>query len=65
MVSNSQRWQKLQPYLFLLPALIILGVIVFYPAIQAFSLSFSRYEYDLTQAPEWIGWDNFQRFMAR
>ena len=61
MVSNSQRWQKIQPYLFLLPALIILGVIVFYPAFQAFSLSFSRYEYDLTQAPEWIGWDNFQR----
>ncbi len=61
MVSRSQRWQKLQPYLFLLPALLILGVIVFYPAIQAFSLSFSRYEYDLTQAPEWIGWDNFQR----
>ena len=55
------RWQKIQPYLFLLPALIVLGVIVFYPAIQAFSLSFSRYEYDLTQPPVWIGWENFQR----
>ncbi len=56
-----RRWHKIQPYLFLLPALIILGIIVFYPAIQAFSLSFSRYEYDLTQNPTWIGWENFQR----
>jgi len=56
------RWQKtLNPYLFLLPALIILTIIVFLPAIQAFSLSFTRYEYDLTQPPEWIGWENFQR----
>jgi putative chitobiose transport system permease protein len=52
-------WRKFEPYLFLLPALIILGIIVFYPAIQAFSLSFTRYEYDLTQPPEWIGWENF------
>ncbi len=53
-------WRKFEPYLFLLPALIILGIIVFYPAIQAFSLSFTRYEYDITQPPEWIGWENFQ-----
>ena len=57
----NNRWQKIQPYLFLLPALIVLGIIVFFPALQAFSLSFSRYEYDLTQAPEWIGWANFER----
>ena len=60
-MNNSHPGQKIQAYLFLLPALIVLGVIVFYPAIQAFSLSFSRYEYDLTQAPEWIGWENFER----
>jgi putative chitobiose transport system permease protein len=54
---------KLTPYLFLLPALLILGLTVFFPAIQAFSLSFTRYEYDLTQAPEWIGLENFQRLL--
>lgn len=52
---------KFKPYLFLLPALIILGITVFYPAIQAFTLSFTRYEYDITQAPQWIGWENFER----
>jgi putative chitobiose transport system permease protein len=53
--------QRLTPYLFLLPALIILVLTVFYPALQAFYLSFTRYEYDITQAPEWVGFANFQR----
>ncbi len=53
--------QKLTPYLFLLPAITILGLTVFLPAIQAFSLSFTRYEYDLTQLPQWVGLINFQR----
>jgi putative chitobiose transport system permease protein len=39
----------------------MLGVTVFIPSIQAFSLSFTRYEYDLTHAPEWVGLANFQR----
>lgn len=53
--------QRLTPYLFLAPALFILGLTVFWPALQAFFLSFSRYEYDLTQSPQWIGLANFQR----
>ena len=52
------------PYLFLLPALTILTLTVFYPAIQAFTLSFSRYEYDLTQAPQWVGLANFQQLWS-
>jgi putative chitobiose transport system permease protein len=56
--------KKIAPYLFLLPALFILGLTVFYPAIQAFALSFTRYDYDLTQAPQWIGMDNFKRLWA-
>lgn len=55
------RQQKLTPYLFLLPAIALLGLTVFFPAFQAFTLSFTRYEYDITQTPEWIGWENFQR----
>jgi putative chitobiose transport system permease protein len=53
---------KLIPYFFLLPALIILGITVFYPALQAFYLSFTRY--DLIDAPQWIGWANFKRLSA-
>ena len=60
----NQQKIKLTPYLFLLPALLILCLTVFLPAFQAFSLSFSRYEYDLTQNPQWIGLANFQRLIS-
>ncbi|WP_040897265.1 carbohydrate ABC transporter permease [Xenococcus sp. PCC 7305] len=53
--------QKITPYLFLLPAIAVLSITIFLPAIQAFALSFTQYEYDLTQAPEWVGFANFQR----
>ncbi len=54
--------RQLIPYLFLLPALLILGLTVFYPAIQAFYLSFTRY--DLIDSPQWIGVANFRRLWA-
>ncbi|UBF26311.1 sugar ABC transporter permease [Kovacikia minuta CCNUW1] len=60
----NKRVHQLTPYLFLLPALIILGLTVFYPALQAFYLSFTRYEYDLTQPPLWIGLKNFRRLFV-
>lgn len=47
------------PYLFLLPALLILGLTVALPALQAFYLSFTEYQYDLTKPPQWIGFKNF------
>ncbi len=49
---------QITPYLFLAPALILLGLTVFYPAIQALYLSFT--DYDLLSAPEWIGLKNFR-----
>ncbi|MGB3532416.1 MAG: sugar ABC transporter permease [Microcoleaceae cyanobacterium] len=50
---------KLTPYLFLFPALFLLGLTVFFPALQAFYLSF--FNYDLLQPPTWIGLQNFQQ----
>jgi putative chitobiose transport system permease protein len=52
--------QKLTPYLFLLPALIILGLTVFWPAIQAFYLSFTSYQ-EIGEPTKLIGFDNFFR----
>jgi putative chitobiose transport system permease protein len=69
MASNPvvPRWQpwltRLTPYLFLAPALLLLGLTVFYPALRAFFLSFTAYEFDITQPPVWIGPDNFQRLL--
>jgi putative chitobiose transport system permease protein len=61
--SWSDLRQQSTPYLFLLPAMLVLGLTVFYPAIQAFLLSFTHYEYDITQPPQWIGLENFQRLL--
>ncbi|NEO85167.1 MAG: sugar ABC transporter permease [Spirulina sp. SIO3F2] len=55
---RSPRWI---PYYFLAPALFMLTLTVFFPALQAFSLSFTQYEYDLTQTPQWAGITNFER----
>lgn len=55
-------YPKFTPYLFLLPALLILGLTVFWPALQAFYLSF--FSYDLLQPPQWIGLRNFQRLWS-
>lgn len=52
------------PYLFLLPAGIILTFTVFWPALQAFYLSFTQYEYDLTQPPTWVGVANLRRLLS-
>ncbi len=49
-------------YLFLLPALVILGLSTFLPVLQAFYLSFTRY--DILNAPEWIGAQNYQTLWA-
>ncbi len=50
---------NITPYFFLLPALLVLGLTVFWPALQAFYFSFTHY--DLIQPPQWIGLENFQR----
>jgi putative chitobiose transport system permease protein len=52
--------QRLTPYLFLLPALVILGLTVFWPALQAFYLSFTSYQ-DIGTSPQWVGFANFLR----
>ncbi len=51
----------LTPYLFLLPALLVLSLTVFYPALQAFYLSFTQFEFNLTRPPQWSGLENFQQ----
>ncbi len=62
--AGRTRLSQLLPYLFLLPALLVLSVAVFWPALYAFSLSF--YQYDLIQIepPQWVGLDNFRRLWA-
>jgi putative chitobiose transport system permease protein len=65
LISGSlSQGRRFVPYMFLLPALLMLGLTVFYPALQAFLLSFTRYEYDITQPPQWVGLQNFRRLLV-
>jgi len=63
MLPYSVRQKWITPYLFLAPALVILGITVFWPALHAFYLSFTEYGYDLTRSPEWVGTKNFQTLL--
>ena len=49
------------PYLFLLPALILLGVFVLYPIIAVIYYSFT--DYDIVRPPVCVGLDNYQRLI--
>jgi len=51
------------PYLFLAPALLLLILTVFFPSLQSFSLSFSHYNYNLTEIPKWVGLANFNQML--
>ena len=55
--------KQITPYLFLLPALLLLGLTVFWPVLQAFYLSLTNY-IDLSQPPQWIGIGNYRRLLA-
>lgn len=46
-------------YLFLLPAIVIFGMFVWYPIIYGFVLSFQAHVFFGT--PEWAGWTNYTR----
>jgi putative chitobiose transport system permease protein len=50
------------PYLFLAPALLLLGLTVFIPALQAFYLSFTNYD-PIAGTANWQGWANFDRLV--
>ena len=50
------------PYLFLLPAVALIGVFVVYPIIAVVYYSFT--DYDIVRPPVWIGLDNYVKLFA-
>jgi putative chitobiose transport system permease protein len=56
------RKRSLTPYLFLLPALTLLGVFVVYPIIAVIYYSFT--DYDIITPPVVIGLDNYERLVG-
>ena len=56
--DRSRQGVRWTPYLFLFPALLVLGLVSFWPALQAVFYSFTTN--DLISAPQWIGWQNYR-----
>jgi putative chitobiose transport system permease protein len=50
------------PYLFLLPAVALIGVFVVYPIIAVVYYSFT--DYDIVRPPVWVGLDNYVQLFA-
>jgi putative chitobiose transport system permease protein len=50
------------PYLFLAPALLLLGVFVLYPIVAVVAFSFT--EYDIVRPPVPVGLDNYERLLG-
>jgi multiple sugar transport system permease protein len=59
-MAKEKTMQKLTPYFFVAPAMIVLGFTCLYPVLKGFELSF--YEWNLgtpMAARKYVGWENF------
>ncbi len=57
-LGRRQRRTTLTAYLFLLPALTLLGAFTFYPVL--FGTALSLFEYDVISPPRWVGLEHFR-----
>lgn len=56
---TRRQWRgTITAYLFLLPALVVLGVFTFYPVL--FGTALSLFKYDVISPPQWVGLDHFR-----
>ena len=53
--------RRVTPYLFLAPALVLLGIFVAYPIASVVFYSFT--EYDIVREPVWVGFENYERLI--
>src|SRR3984893_8826230 len=69
-LGERQMWQKvkrvmrrnLSGYLFLLPALLVFALFVWYPLILGFIISFQNV--DMINPAIWVGWTNYQKVFS-
>ena len=50
-------WEKIRPYVYILPAMFFLGVFVIYPLIDVVIRSFQKW--NMITEPTWVGWSNY------
>jgi len=62
-LNGAKLWRKLKPYLYLLPALLLLGIWMYRPLLNTFYLAFHKWGMVPGTTPEFVGFDNFARLM--
>ncbi|XID92403.1 carbohydrate ABC transporter permease [Paenibacillaceae bacterium WGS1546] len=55
--------RKLKPYLYLLPAMLLLGIWMYKPLLNTFYLAFHKWSMVPGTDPAFVGWDNFARLL--
>lgn len=61
--NSSKLWRKLKPYLYLLPAAILLGIWMYRPLINTFYLAFHKWSMVPGTDKLFVGFDNFTRLL--
>lgn len=56
-------WEKVRPYVYILPAMVFLAVFTVYPVIDIIVRSFQKW--NLVAAPVWVGLDNYEYIFKR
>ena len=62
MSHSARSHARLTPYLYVAPALLVLGTFFLLPTVQVAYYSFTRYT--VFADPEWVGLENYRRLMA-
>ncbi|MBR4081207.1 MAG: sugar ABC transporter permease [Clostridia bacterium] len=57
-LRNKTLWEKIRPYVFILPAMVFLAIFVVYPVIDVIVRSFQ--EWNMIKPPKWVAWKNYQ-----
>ncbi|MDX2005450.1 MAG: sugar ABC transporter permease [Meiothermus sp.] len=58
------KWDSLTPYLYLLPALLTIGVWVYVPVAQTLELSFYQWNLLPTAPKVFVGWENYAQLVS-
>jgi putative chitobiose transport system permease protein len=59
--APRRHWPEVTPYLFLAPALLLIGVFVLYPIVSVVYYSFT--DYSISTPPVWIGLENYEKLV--
>jgi len=60
-MTARRRWSRLTVYLYLLPAVLFVGVFLLYPAIYTFYISLTKW--NGLEAPQFVGLQNYAQFI--